>query len=130
MPQKTFLNSNSEKSTMGTFLKVLLFIALLGGSFGGGYYTANKGYRVVDSGGSSLVKSNAAQTVKDENSRIARDVIGKTDSEAKTYVESQNRTFFVGLLDGKKVENTGQKVFTNLTVEVKDGKVVKVLGWY
>jgi predicted regulator of Ras-like GTPase activity (Roadblock/LC7/MglB family) len=91
---------------------------------------ASSGFRVVDKDGNAVVKSNAAQTVKDENARLQAQVVGKTEEEAEKLLKAGNRTLFVGTRDGKVVERTSPKVFTNLTVEVKDGKVTKILGWY
>lgn len=109
----------------------VFFVALLClGSFVGGYAVCSTGYRVVTSDGSSVVKSNAAQVVKDENARMGREVLNKTVEEAEALLKKGQRTLFVGVSDGKTNEYKGQKTFTNLTVEVKDGKVVKVLGWY
>lgn len=115
---------------MSTLFKFVLFIALVGSSFGGGYWAGTSGYRVTDPNGVSLIKSNAAQLVKDENAKLQRDVIGKSESEAESLLSKGNRTLFVALRDGKEVARTTQKTFTNLSVEVKDGKVVKALGWY
>lgn len=130
MPQRTFHNENKESSHMGTVLKTVLFIGVAVASFGLGWFTSNQGYRVVGSDGASVVKSNAAQVVKDENARLSREVIKKTEAEAKELLAKNNRTFFVGIRDGVPQVYQGEKVFTNLTVEVKDGKVVKILGWY
>ena len=129
MPQKTSLELTKE-SGMGTFLKTLAFIVVAVVAFGAGYFTCSKGYRVVDAQGTAVVKSNAAQTVKDENARLGREVIGKTEQEAEAVLKAGNRTLFVGVREGVIVEYKGQKTFTNLTVEVHDGKVVKVMGWY
>lgn len=115
---------------MSTLVKVVLSLVLLVGSFGGGYYVASQGFRVVNPDGSSVVAGNAAQVVKDENSRLQREAVGKTEQELKVLLTKNHRTFFVATRDGKVVERTSPKVFTNLSIEVKDGKVVKVLGWY
>lgn len=131
MPQKTFPEIEIKKeSTMGTVVKTVVVIGAFVASFAAGYYTSSKGFKVVDASGKTVVKSNAAETVKDENSRLGREVIGKSVDEAETILHNGNRTLFVGVKDGVAVEYKGQKTFTNLTVEVKDGKVVKVLGWY
>lgn len=130
MPQKTFPDITVKESGMSTFLKTVVVIALLLVAFGVGYYTASSGYRVVDSQGAAVVKSNAAQIVKDENSRLGREVVGKSEEDAQKMLTVANRTLFVGVKDGTTVEYKGQKTFTNLTVEVKDGKIIKVLGWY
>jgi hypothetical protein len=129
MPQRIFHNQG-ETSTMAAFVKVIFVIVLAVACFGLGWFTSNSGYRVVDSTGNTVVKSNAAQIVKDENARLGRDVIGKTEDEARQLLEKNNRTMFVGVRDGKAQEYKVQKTFTNLTVETKDNKVVKVLGWY
>ena len=115
---------------MGTVVKTVAVILLAVASFAVGWFTSNQGYRVVDSAGGSVVKSNAAQIVKDENARLGRDVIGKSEADAEALLNANNRTFFVGNRDGKPIEYKGQKTFTNLTVEVKDNKVTKVMGWY
>jgi hypothetical protein len=128
MPQKTSLENKGN--AMKTFLIILVLILSNLGTFAAGYYSANQGYRVVNSSGNSVVKSNAAQIVKDENARLGREVIGKTEDEAEQLLQKENRTMFVGIRDGEVKEYKGQKTFTNLTLEVKNGKVVKVLGWY
>jgi len=127
MPQRI---ESKKESSMNTFIKIVGVLLLIVAAFAAGYYTSNTGYRVVDSDGNTLVKSNAAQLVKDENSKLARDVIGKSEDEAKQLLSGYNRTFFVGVRDGTVIPYVGQKTFTNLTVEVKEGKVVRVLGWY
>lgn len=133
MPQKTSVNSNftnKKESGMGTFVKTIAFILVAIVSFGGGYFTANQGYKVTDSQGASLVKSNAINVVKSENSQLGKEVLGKSEADAEALLAKANRTMFVANRDGTTLVNTGQKTFSNLTVEVKDGKVVKVLGWY
>lgn len=115
---------------MSTVVKTVVFIVAILAAFALGWYTSNKGYRVVNSDGTSVVKSNAASIVKDENARLGRDVIGKSEADAEELLQKSNRTMFVGIRNGEVKEYKGQKTFTNLTVEVKDGKVVKVLGWY
>lgn len=115
---------------MKATIKVILVILLAVGCFATGWYTSTSGYRVVDAGGHSLTKSNAAQMVKDENAKLERDVIGLAEAEAEELLKKSNRTFFVGIRDGKPKEHPARKIFTNLTVEVKDGKVVKSLGWF
>lgn len=131
MPQKISVdNTNKKESGMGTFLKTVAFglVALV--SFGAGYFTSSQGYKVTDSQGTSIVKNNAVQLVKSENAQLGREVIGKTEAEAEALLKNNSRTMFVANRDGTVLVNTGQKTFSNLTVEVKDGKVVKVLGWY
>jgi hypothetical protein len=128
MPQKPALN---QESGVSTFLKTLAFIVVAVVAFGGGYYSASSGYRVVNSDGNSVVKSNAAQIVKEENSRLGREVVGKTVEDAENHLVKNNRTMFVGIRNGDPVvDNSRQKTFTNLTVEVKGSHVIRVLGWY
>ena len=129
MPQR-IPQTTGHTSTMKTFLKLALVVVLMAGSFAGGWFLNNQGYRVVNSEGSSLIKSNAVQLVKDENAKLGRDVIGKTEEEATALLVKNNRTLFVGNRNGVPQEYKGLKTFSNLTVEVKDGVVVKVMGWY
>lgn len=115
---------------MKAMLKVTLVIVACVACFGAGWFTSNRGYRLVDAGGESVVHSNAAQIVKDENARLGREVVNRSEEGAEAFLKKNNRTMFVGVRDGKQQEYKGQKTFTNLTVEVRDEKVVKVLGWY
>lgn len=132
MPQKTQQQTFPNKGfSMKTFFITMLGLVLLTASFGAGYFTACQGYKVVDVGGNSLVyNGNAAQIVKEENSRLSREVIGKTEEEAKEFLAKNHRTLFIAVRDAESYDYKGQKTFTNLTVTVKDGKVAKVLGWY
>lgn len=116
---------------MRPVLKVIGVLLLAVGCFALGWFTSTSGYRVVDAGGQSLTRSNAAQTVKDENARLEREVVGLTEQQAQELLERNDRTFWVGVRDGgKPKDHPSKKTFTNLTVEVKDGKVVKSLGWF
>lgn len=138
MPQTTSPNfewetktTNKGTSFMKAFILSIVAIVLLVGAFGAGYYTNSKGYKVTDSNGANVVKTgNAAQTVKEENARLGREVVGKSEAEAEELLKQSNRALVVNSRDGKVIERTAPKTFTNLTVDVKDGKVVKVLGWY
>jgi hypothetical protein len=130
MPQRISHNNKKEESFMSTLIKVLVSLTLLAGSFGAGYFVSNQGLRVVNSEGASVVASNAAQVVKDENARLQRDAVGKTEQELEVLLTKNHRTLFVSNRDGKPTERTTPRVFTNLTVEVTNGKVSKVLGWY
>lgn len=116
---------------MKSYLRVICFLILLVGSFVGGWFASASGYKVVDAGGHALTKSNAAQTVKDENARLQREIVGMSPQEADEHLVRSDRTLWVGVKDGKPTgDHPGNKTFTNLTVEVKDGRVVKSLGWY
>jgi hypothetical protein len=116
---------------MWTATKVVIGIMLLVAAYCAGYFTSTQGYKVVDSTGASVVNNgNAAAIVKEENARLGREVIGKDENAAKEFLEQNHRTMFIGVKDGQPQEYKGQKTFTNLTVEVRDNKVVKVLGWY
>ncbi len=116
---------------MKTFFITMLGLLLLAGAFAAGYYTNSQGYKVVDNTGTSVVyNGNAAQIVKEENARLSREVIGKTEDEAKELLARNNRTIFIAARDAQVYEYRGQKTFTNLTVTLANGKVTKVLGWY
>jgi hypothetical protein len=130
MPQKIFHNNNNKGDGIMSFLKTSVILGLMIASFAGGWFTSNKGYRVIDSTGNYLVKSNAAQIVKDENDRLGRQVIGMSESEASSFLAKNNRTFCVGVRDGKTIEHKGSKTFTNCTVQVDKEVVTKMLGWY
>jgi hypothetical protein len=126
MPQRPIKQESTMRVVIWTLVVLLWSVA----NFGSGYYVASRGYKVTDAEGTALVKSNAAQTVKEENAKLGRDVIGKTEQEAKQLLAGYNRTMFVGMRDGELQTYVGQKTFTNLTVEVLNGKVVKIMGWY
>ena len=110
-------------------LTVFYLVSIVVAGFGG-YYLSDHGYRVVTPDNINKMPRNAADIVKEENVKLGRAVVGMMEAEAIDTLKANNRTMFVGVRDGSPQEYKGQKTFTNLTVEIKDGRVLKVMGWY